>query len=221
MWSLRGKWLSDSLRITIALTKSDKSLADSIVINHHSYVASSRTVGRCLKYLIEYESRTVGTFWVGSGFKPTPKAILNHFGVSQSDFDLIFNEVADNKRFCMIEKIPNLGTQVLKAIRKRVRQDWYNAYGNDLRAIVTTIGGNKQGSVYLADNWKKIGETAGLPPNRSSVSMKWDDPNSIREKFVKPTGENRKIILITDRLGVYTSESKSQQSSGLDGFFEK
>jgi hypothetical protein len=163
----------------------------------------------------------VGTFWVGSGFKPTPKAILNHFGVSQSDFDLIFNEVADNKRFCMIEKIPNLGTQVLKAIRKRVRQDWYNAYGNDLRAIVTTIGGNKQGSVYLADNWKKIGETAGLPPNRSSVSMKWDDPNSIREKFVKPTGENRKIILITDRLGVYTSESNSQQSSGLDGFFEK
>ena len=27
---------------------------------------------------------------------------------------------------------------------------------------------------YLADNWKAIGETAGLPAGRKSVSMKWD-----------------------------------------------
>jgi len=198
-----------NLSLRIANTKIDKRLADAIVIKHHSYVASSRTVGRCIKYIIGYDGRDVGTFWVGSGFKPTPKAILNHFEMSQKQFDGIFNEVADNKRFCMIEKIPNLGTQVLKAVRMRVKQDWYNAYGNELRAIVTTIGGNKTGSVYLADNWKKIGETAGLPSNRASVSMKWDDSDGIREKFVKPTGENRKIILITDRLGRYTSDTRT------------
>jgi len=30
--------------------------------------------------------------------------------------------------------------------------------------------------------------------------MKWDDAESINQKFVKPTGENKKIILITTRL---------------------
>ncbi len=188
------------LNIYIAETKLDRQLADSIVINYHSYVSSAKTVGRVIKYLIEYNGETVGTFWLGSGFKPTPKAILNYFNIGQKDFDSIFNEIADNKRFCMIKQIPNLGTQILKNIRKRSKEDWKCKYGNELRAIVTTIGDGRKGSVYLADNWRNIGETAGLPSNRKSVSMKWDDDENIKEKYVKPTGENKKIILITDRL---------------------
>jgi hypothetical protein len=100
----------------------------------------------------------------------------------------------------MIERIPNMGSQILKAVRNRVKEDWKKRYGNELRAIITTIGADKNGAVYLADNWKKIGETAGLPANRKSVSMKWDNKESITEKYVKPTGENKKIILLTDRL---------------------
>lgn len=188
------------LKITIAETPSQKKLADNIVIEYHSYVASARTVGRCIKYLIYYDQELVGTFWIGSGFKPTPKAILNYFEKSQKEFDFMFNTVADNKRFCMIKHIPNLGSQVLKAVRNRAKKDWYDRYGDDLIAILTTIGDGKKGAVYLADNWKKIGETAGLPKDRKSVSMKWDDGVGIKEKYVKPTGEDKKIILITDRL---------------------
>lgn len=188
------------IELRIAESKPDKAIADNMVIQHHSYVSSARTVGRCLKYIITYDGRDVGTFWIGSGFKPTPKSILNHFSKSQKEFDMIFNEVADNKRFCMIERIPNLGSQILKRIRERARTDWKNRYGNDLRAIVTTIGADKNGSVYLADNWCKIGLTAGLSANRKSVSMKWDDKESIASKYAKPTGENRKIILITEKL---------------------
>ena len=189
-----------SLKIRIALSETDKKIADQMVIQYHSYVASAKTVGRCLKYIISYNGRDVGTFWIGSGFKPTPKDILNYFGMSQSEYDRIFNEVADNKRFCMVEKIPNLGSQILKQIRNRAREDWRNRYGDNLRAIVTTIGSDKNGAVYLADNWKAIGETAGLPSDRKSVSMKWDNKESISQKYVKPTGEDKKKILITDRL---------------------
>jgi len=191
---------NDRLNIVIADSGTQKKLADSIVVKYHSYVASSRTVGRCIKYLIYYDRELVGTFWIGSGFKPTPKAILNYFNKSQKEFDSVFNTVADNKRFCMIKSIPNLGSQILKAIRNRAKEDWYNRYGDDLVAILTTIGDGKKGAVYLADNWKKIGETAGLPKDRKSVSMKWDDSGGIKEKYVKPTGENKKTILVTDRL---------------------
>ena len=189
-----------SLSIRIAESDQDKLIADQIVEQHHSYVASSKTVGRCLKYIIKYKNKDVGTFWIGSGFKPTPKAILNYFSMSQSEFDKIFNEVADNKRFCMKEQIPNAGTQILSAIRKRAKLDWFEYYNNNLKALITTIGNNKKGAVYLADNWKKIGETSGLPEDRLSVSMKWNDAEEINSRYVKPDGENKKTILITDNL---------------------
>ena len=189
-----------SISLRIAESDQDKLIADQIVEQHHSYVASSKTVGRCLKYIIKYKDKDVGTFWIGSGFKPTPKAILNYFSMSQSQFDKIFNEVADNKRFCMKEQIPNVGTQILSAIRKRAKLDWFEYYNNDLKAIITTIGNNKKGAVYLADNWKKIGETSGLPEDRLSVSMKWNDAEEINSRYVKPDGENKKTILITDNL---------------------
>jgi hypothetical protein len=189
-----------SILLRIAESDQDKLIADQIVEQHHSYVASSKTVGRCLKYIIKYKDKDVGTFWIGSGFKPTPKAILNYFSMSQSQFDKIFNEVADNKRFCMKEQIPNVGTQILSAIRKRAKLDWFEYYNNDLKAIITTIGNNKKGAVYLADNWKKIGETSGLPEDRLSVSMKWNDAEEINSRYVKPDGENKKTILITDNL---------------------
>jgi hypothetical protein len=187
--------------ITIAESKSDKTLADSIVIQHHSYVASAKTVGRCMKYLIHGNDGLLGTFWLGSGFKPTPKALLNFLGKTQKEFDPMFNSVADNKRFCLIGHTPNLGSRVLSAIRKRSPEDWKNRYGDELLAIVTTIGAGKTGAVYLADNWVQIGETSGLPSSRKSVSMKWDEDSTIKERFVKPTGENKKKILITTRLG--------------------
>lgn len=199
---------SSGLIITIAESKTEKQIADQLVINHHSYVASASTVGRVIKYLIWFDGELVGTFWIGSGFKPTPKSILNFFGKSQSEFDKIFNQVADNKRFAMAKKIPNLGSQILKEVRNRAAKDWKNRYGDELLAIVTTIGNGKNGAVYLADNWQKIGETAGLPSNRKSVSMAWNSGEEIAERFVKPTGENKKTILITTKLSGIKGENK-------------
>ena len=124
------------IEITIADTPQEKKFADNIVINHHSYVASARTVGRCLKYLIHFDNRIIGTFWIGSGFKPTPKAILNHFNLGQKEYDAIFNSIADNKRFCMSERIPNIGSQILKQIRKRAKTDWKNRYGDEFEPLL-------------------------------------------------------------------------------------
>jgi hypothetical protein len=191
----------NKVHIVFANSDDKVEISNKIVEQYHGYVASRKTVGRCLKYLVDYNNQYIGTFWLGSGFKPTPKPILKYFNLGQKQFDSIFNEVADNKRFCLIESIPNLGSIVLSGIRKRARTDWYNIYGNDLKAIITTIGGDRKGSVYLADNWKVIGETSGLPSDRKSVSMKWNTSNEINERYEKPTGENKKIILITESLG--------------------
>ena len=199
---------SQLLKVYVAESAHQKDLANMIVVNFHSYVKSPKIVGRCIKYLIEFDGELIGTFWLGSGFKPTPKAILNHMNTNQKGFDSMFNEVADNKRFCITRNIPNLGSRILKDIRNRASYDWFKFYGDNLRAIVTTIGNGKKGSVYLADNWIEIGKTAGLPENRKSVSMKWDDNDNIKLKYAKPDGVNKKTILITERLNSFHENSR-------------
>jgi len=95
----------------------------------------------------------------------------------------------------MTTSIKNAGSQILKQLRQKAPMAWKTKYNNDLTHIITFVGAGKNGAVYLADNWIRIGETSGLPAHKSS-SMKWNTGKELKELFVKPTGENKKVILI-------------------------
>ena len=90
-----------------------------------------------------------------------------------------------------------MGTMVLKQMRLSSVIEWKKKYGNELKHLLTFVGDDNNGSVYKADNWKLIGETAGLPKHKS-VSMKWHNKDELKERFVKPTGENKKLIFWKD-----------------------
>jgi hypothetical protein len=137
----------------------------------------------------------IGMIGLGSSVYPPPKDILTHVKMTKNEYKTEFNSFANNWRFCVIKHIKNAGTQILKQFRNNAKVEWKNKYGDELKYIVTFVAGGKSGSVYKADNWSMIGETAGLPKHKSS-SMKWDSSESLKEKFVKPTGENKKMIFI-------------------------
>lgn len=180
-------------------TKEQKEQVKFIIENYHSYVPSNSSVGRRIDWLIYYGddvfSKCIGMIGIGSSVYPPPKDMLNYLGVSKEEYKQQFNNIANNWRFCLTEKIPNAGTRILKQMRNKSVLAWKIKYGNDLKHIVTFVGDGKSGSVYLADNWKKIGHTSGLPSHKSS-SMKWHTNEQLKELFVKPTGENKKIILM-------------------------
>jgi len=182
-------------------TKEQKDAVRCIIENYHSYVPTSDSVGRRIDWLI-YEddgfgARPVGMIGLGSSVYPPPKDILIEMGVSMEQYRTIFNSIANNWRFCMIKSIPNAGTQILKQLRTIAPAAWKQKYDDDLKILITFVAGGNNGAVYLADNWKVIGKTAGLPEHKSS-SMKWDNAEQLKEKFVKPTGENQKLILYKD-----------------------
>ena len=182
-------------------TKEQKDAVKYIIENYHSYVPTNASVGRRTVWLI-YEddifgSQPIGMIGLGSSVYPPPKDILRRMGVSKDEYRTIFNSVANNWRFCMIKSIPNAGTQILKKLRELAPIAWKDKYENDLKILITFVAGGNNGAVYLADNWEVIGKTAGLPKHKSS-SMKWDKSEQLKEKFVKPTGENQKIILYKD-----------------------
>lgn len=182
-------------------TKEQKRIVKDIIENHHSYVPSNASVGRRIDWLI-YESNDfpaipIGMIGLGSSVYPPPKDILTRMNVSKNEYRQIFNSIANNWRFCMMRSIPNAGTQILKELRSLAPIAWKRKYGDDLKVLITFVAGGNNGAVYLADNWEVIGKTSGLPKHSSS-SMKWDNSEQLKEKFVKPTGENQKIIFYKD-----------------------
>lgn len=187
--------------LTQVTTKEQKIIVKDIIETHHSYVPTNASVGRRIDWLVyeddDFFSQPVGMIGVGSSVYPPPKDILTRLDVSKDQYRTIFNSIANNWRFCMSQSIPNAGTQILKELRRLAPLAWREKYGDELVALITFVAGGNNGAVYLADNWEVIGKTAGLPAHKSS-SMKWDDGEQLKQKFVKPTGENRKIILFKD-----------------------
>lgn len=182
-------------------TKQQKQVVKYIIETYHSYVPTNASVGRRIDWLIyesnEFGSTPVGMIGLGSSVYPPPKDILIRMKVSKNEYRSIFNSIANNWRFCMIKSIPNAGTQILKQLRTLAPIAWKEKYGDDLKVLITFVAGGNNGAVYLADNWEVIGKTSGLPTHKST-SMKWDNKEQLKEKFVKPTGENQKIILYKD-----------------------
>jgi len=175
-----------------------------MIEKHHSYVPSNSSVGRRIDWLIYHPDylnalgvpQAVGMIGVGSSVYPPPKDLLTYVGMSKSEYKDDFNSFSNNWRYCMRESIPNAGSQILKLLRRHAPIEWKKKYGDDLNYILTFVGGGNNGAVYKADNWNMVGHTAGLPKHKM-VSMKWNDKEELKEKFVKPTGENKKLIFVT------------------------
>lgn len=182
------------IELKLITTNEERNIAKQIVENYHSYVPTYKSVGRRIDWLIFVDGELCGMIGIGSSTYPPCKDLLKKLNINKNEYKNIFNNIANNWRFCMMKKIPNAGSQILKKLRKEAPIEWKKKYGDDLLYLITFVAGGNNGAVYLADNWEAIGYTAGLP-NHKSVSMKWDDNENIKQKFVKPTGENKKIIL--------------------------
>lgn len=191
------------IKIELVKTNEQKKTVKNIIETYHSYVASNASVGRRIDWLVyhsDYKNilgieKPIGMIGIGSSVYPPPKDLLIRLNVSKHEYRDIFNTICNNWRFCMVEKIKNAGTQILKQIREQAPIEWKKKYGDELNHIITFVAGGNNGAVYKADNWEVIGMTAGLPKHKSS-SMKWDSSDDLKNKFVKPTGENKKLIFL-------------------------
>jgi hypothetical protein len=185
--------------LELVKTQIQKDMVKRIIVKNHSYVPTHRSVGRRIDWLIydddTFPSECLGMIGIGSSVYPPPKDLLSYVGMTKSEYKDNFNSFANNWRYCLTKSIPNLGSQVLKQLRFHAPLEWNRKYGNFLTHLVTFVGGGKNGAVYKADNWEMIGETAGLPMHKSS-SMKWHSKKQLKKLFVKPTGENKKLIFI-------------------------
>ena len=52
------------------------------------------------------------------------KTFLKKLNINKEEYKKIFNNIANNWRFCMTEKIKNVGTMVLKQLREQAPIEW-------------------------------------------------------------------------------------------------
>ena len=186
--------------LELVKTQVQKDMVKRIIVKNHSYVPTHRSVGRRIDWLIydddKFPAKCVGMIGIGSSVYPPPKDLLSYVGMTKSEYKDNFNSFANNWRYCMTTPIPNAGSQILKQLRQLAPIEWKNKYKNFLSHLITFVGGGNNGAVYRADNWDMVGYTAGLPKH-DMVSMKWDGKQQLNNKFVKPTGENKKLIFVT------------------------
>lgn len=188
-----------NVKLLQCTNKSLMNTAKAIVLRNHSYVPTFESVGRRIDFLIVVDGDIIGMIGIGSSTYPPCKDILTYLNCTTKQYREMFNSIANNWRFCLsVRGIKNLGSQVLSKFCKEAKLAWKQKYGDELKYIITFVGDGHDGAVYKASNWKEIGHTSGLPEHES-VSMKWDNSEEIKEKFVKPVGgENRKIIFIKE-----------------------
>ena len=98
------------VKLYVADTNSAKSTINHIIKEYHSYVPSTKSVGRRIDWLISVDNEIVGMIGIGSATYPPCKDVLDRLNITKSEYKNIFNNIANNWRFCMTKSIKNVGT---------------------------------------------------------------------------------------------------------------
>lgn len=96
-------------------------------------------------------------------------------GWSNSARQMNLEFVANNSRFLILPwvRVPNLASNVLGTVIKRLNKDWQRKYNQSLYLLETFIEHNRfKGICYQASNWHFVGRTKGRTRNDKHHEIK-------------------------------------------------
>jgi len=102
--------------------------------------------------------------------------LLGFNRLHKKERDKYLKYVANNWRFLILGKWPNLASHLLSKFSKLIQKDWMIRYNNPLIAIESFVMKNRfDCTSYIANHWIKIGETKGYSKSgsitKNSLSM--------------------------------------------------
>lgn len=166
------------------------------ITKYHSYVKHVTPPQRRINWNV-YET-TSGNLVGALGMSSCVLAISsrdNWIGWDRDQRMRNSNSVANNYRFCLIKNnitIENVGTMALKLFRQKGRERWKTKYGDELVMLETfvqpKIDGEetleRNGAVYLADNWIQVGKTLGNSISKAPLLL-WQREDSKRGEMAR------------------------------------
>lgn len=145
-------------------------------IRGRHYIPNNGTHGQQIHFLVHYDGRVVGIISGASSV----------YGVASRDrfFDipcdsrtkqkLYLPAIINNVVFRLEYHETNLGTKVLSRWRKAISELWEELYQVPVIGFETFIveTDTRKGSMYKADNWTFVGETAGSTKKHNGLQNK-------------------------------------------------
>lgn len=186
-----------SVRVRL-ITDEERDRWDSIVSRFHHlgnanlpgrqlrYVAETPS-GRCLA-LISFSASALQLFardaWIG--WHPEQRLQRLHF-------------VVQNSRFLILPwiKTSNLASRVMALCLDRLEHDWQEMFGYSPVLVETFVDRCRKGTSYRADNWIRLGETAGFSRDPQGFYKHNGSPKTL---WVKPLRADAAEILRSDTL---------------------
>ena len=190
--------------------------------NRH-YVLNKGCHGQQLHYLVFYENVLVGIISGASAvYGCAPRDKFFNLSKVKVEKQAQLNQIISNVVFRLECRKPNLASQVLSMWRKRIKKDWEFLYqisviGFETFVIPEDRGGlnDRRGTLYIADNWTKVGITSG----NTKMHDKSTGSAGLNNKHTRRSVE-KKIILCIRVKGVklikeYASSWKDKEKSKL------
>lgn len=149
--------------VTLEVCKNTDERYKSIRDRH--YVENRGTHGQQLHFLVRLDGEIVGII-SGASSVYAVRSRDDFFAIpadKERKQKVYLPAIINNVVFRLEHHVPNLATKVLAKWRKVVAQLWEELYGVKVIGFETFVVEEdwRKGSLYLADNWKCVGETAG------------------------------------------------------------
>lgn len=140
-----------------------------VMMRDRHYIPNKGCHGQQMHYLVKEDNRTLGII-SGASSVWAVKSRDDFFGLTKDNKRGGLPSIVNNVVFRLEETRPNLGTQVLAMWRRQIAIDWEARYGVKVHGFETFIieTPTRRGSMYLADNWTLLGQTAGRTKQHKS-----------------------------------------------------
>ena len=143
--------------------------------------------GRSIRHIAEYEGEWLALIgWQEGAYKLKPRD--EWIGWPPERRLKRLHLIAQNARFLVLYRIPNLASRVLSLSLARLSQDTYLIYGYKVYVAETFVDPSRfKGTCYKACGWTSLGMTKGFSRTRypNSDIVTWKKNNSPKEIFVK------------------------------------
>ena len=174
---------------------------DELMKTHH-YLPYHGLVGRSLRHVAEYEGEWLALIgWQGGAFKIGPRD--RWIGWCPDYQYQRLHLIAQNARFLVLRRIPNLASRVLTLSLSRLPRDMEKLYGHTVLLAETFVNPSKfKGSCYRACGWQSVGLTKGFSRirNPNSGVTTWKKNHNPKEILMKCIVQDAREQLSADQI---------------------
>jgi len=150
--------LEEILSYKLEKDNTKRMLFRDIINKYHKYKDYKDYPGRKIDYFVKLDGKIIGCIGIASPMLAiTPRD--NFIGWSKDIRIQNLQKIANNYRFCMIEK--GYGGKALSLLQKRCIQDWKAKYNERLLMLETMVEPPFTGNVYKSAGWISVGQTKG------------------------------------------------------------